>query len=369
MERTKIDNALQNERKKYLEYEGTHDVPGLESLYLRIAKEIPEDLDSNPLVIAMEECGELSQAIAKGIRGKADPVHLAEELADVSIITDYVKETWGIKDEDIRIIRALKLEQLEGIVQNLQKKYQAKLSPINMMNAFTTLREMTYDVFFDIYTDRTQAGPPEFVSLDTKCKIAGAFVDAHWRTTPQLNEDGINVLLGVVKTMKIRARNLITYAISYTGSFDYRPTPIGNISSNQHKLLWSIYQLDTLLWIIAMAMRRFSVLNAWVGDEIDGDSGTFNDPNDHANYVSGVVHTLGVRIREFIDYAEYNAPTVVSSSNTRKILNDTLNAIMAFENNVFVEIDRSYAESATWLQLEKLTKMMKGDDSNEGGSV
>lgn len=364
MDRAKIDNALQNERKKYLGYEDTTNVSELESLYLRIAKEIPEDLDSQPLVIAMEECGELSQAIAKGIRGKADPIHLAEEIADVSIIIDYVKKTWDINDDDIKIIRALKLEQLEGIVTRLQTEYKSKLSALSMMDTFTTLREMTYDGFIDIYMKQRASVPPAIVPLDSKCGIAAAFVDAHWRATPQINENGIRVLQGALKTIKIRSRSLTTYV----GSTDYEPTPVGDQLSDYHKVLYTSYQIEALIWILAMTFRRFSVLNAWVGDETEY-TGRPETLYEFAGIVSSSVHTMGVRIREFIDYAEYNAVTVSGASGIRRVLNDALSAITWFKNNAFSDIDRLYGEAATWTQLTELTKAMKGDDSNAGGSV
>lgn len=360
MDRAKIDNALQNERKKYLEYEGTHDIPELESLYLRIAKEIPEDLDSQPLVIAMEECGELSQAIAKGIRGKADVVHLAEEIADVSIIVDYVKKTWDISDEDIQIIRALKLEQLEGIVKRLQTEYKSKLSPLSMMDTFTTLRDMTYDEFFKGYTARIDDPELLVITIDAKSQVSGAFVDAHWRVTPQIMEDGLTVLRGAMKTMKIRSRSLV----SYMELINNEPA----FPDNYIKVLWSVYQIDILIWIVAMTFRRFSVLNAWVGD-CNHNSVEYTTLDEYASHLNSSVHTLGTRVTEFIDYAEYNSLTVTTASNIRQILNDTLSAVITFENKMFSETERNNGEAATWMQLGKLIKKMKEDDFDAGGIV
>lgn len=39
-------------------------------------------------IVAMEELGELIQEISKQLRGKGDPEHLAEEIADVRIMLD-----------------------------------------------------------------------------------------------------------------------------------------------------------------------------------------------------------------------------------------------------------------------------------------
>lgn len=357
MDRKKIDNALQNERKKYLEFEDTHDIPGLESLYLKIAKETPEDLDSQPLVIAMEECGELSQAIAKGIRGKADVVNLAEEIADVSIIIDYVKATWNISDDDIKIIRALKLEQLEGIVNRLHTEHKTKLSDLSMMDAFTTLKYMTYDSFFKEYRARINEldtyNSIILIGLNTKIQFSSAFVDAHWEATSQITENGLTVLRGTMETMKTRAHNLA----SYMELINNEPA----FPDNYIKVLWSVYQIDVLIWIIAMTFRRFSVLNAWVGN-CDYTPTEHETLDEYVGFLSSNIHALEISIAEFIDYAEYNGLTVTTASNIRKVLNDALSAVINFENKMFNETERNKGETATWIQLGKLIKMMRGDD-------
>lgn len=39
-------------------------------------------------IVAMEELGELIQEVSKQLRGKGDPEHMAEEIADVRIMLD-----------------------------------------------------------------------------------------------------------------------------------------------------------------------------------------------------------------------------------------------------------------------------------------
>ena len=53
------------------------------------------------MVNAMEELAELIQAISKGLRGKLDKNNLAEELADVSIIIDWIKIYFGIDQQEV----------------------------------------------------------------------------------------------------------------------------------------------------------------------------------------------------------------------------------------------------------------------------
>ena len=52
--------------------------------------------------IAMEECAELIQAISKAKRGKLDKNNLAEEISDVLICVEWIKDIYGIKEEDLK---------------------------------------------------------------------------------------------------------------------------------------------------------------------------------------------------------------------------------------------------------------------------
>lgn len=53
------------------------------------------------LVVCMEELPELTQAISKEIRGKDDRNNLVEEMADVIICLEILKQVFEITDEDI----------------------------------------------------------------------------------------------------------------------------------------------------------------------------------------------------------------------------------------------------------------------------
>lgn len=79
--------------------------------------------DSNPrghknLIIVMEELSELSQAIAKELRGKRDSVNLLEELADVQLGIYYVQEICKIKDEDLNKAMNVKMKRLENVLSS-----------------------------------------------------------------------------------------------------------------------------------------------------------------------------------------------------------------------------------------------------------
>lgn len=51
--------------------------------------------------VCMEECAELIQAISKQKRGKSDKNHLAEEMADVLISIELLKEIYDVSNEQI----------------------------------------------------------------------------------------------------------------------------------------------------------------------------------------------------------------------------------------------------------------------------
>lgn len=51
--------------------------------------------------VSMEECAELIQAISKEKRGKSDKDHLAEEIADVIICIEMLKQIYNITEDEI----------------------------------------------------------------------------------------------------------------------------------------------------------------------------------------------------------------------------------------------------------------------------
>ena len=51
--------------------------------------------------VCMEECAELIQAISKEKRGKSDKDHLAEEIADVIICIEMLKQIYNINEDEI----------------------------------------------------------------------------------------------------------------------------------------------------------------------------------------------------------------------------------------------------------------------------
>ena len=75
-----------------------------------------KDLQST---VCMEECAELIQAISKEKRGKSDKEHLSEEMADVIICIEMLKEIYSISDDMIfEWIQIKEARIIERIKQN-----------------------------------------------------------------------------------------------------------------------------------------------------------------------------------------------------------------------------------------------------------
>lgn len=70
------------------------------------------------LTISMEECSELIQAISKSKRGKSNKNNLTEEIADVLICIDWLKEIYQIEDSDLNNIKLFKQQRIEERLKN-----------------------------------------------------------------------------------------------------------------------------------------------------------------------------------------------------------------------------------------------------------
>ena len=66
-----------------------------------IAESIQHYGKNNQSTVCMEECAELIQAISKAKRGKIDRDNMIEEIADVLICIEMLKQMYMISDEKI----------------------------------------------------------------------------------------------------------------------------------------------------------------------------------------------------------------------------------------------------------------------------
>ena len=63
-------------------------------------------------IIVIEELSELTKELTKALRNKYDFTGILEELADVSLAVDYVKEIFDITDKELEYARSIKMTEL-----------------------------------------------------------------------------------------------------------------------------------------------------------------------------------------------------------------------------------------------------------------
>ncbi len=74
---------------------------------------------NNQSTVCMEECAELIQAISKAKRGKIDRDNMIEEIADVLICIEMLKQMYMISDEKInKWIEKKQAREVKRISQN-----------------------------------------------------------------------------------------------------------------------------------------------------------------------------------------------------------------------------------------------------------
>ena len=81
-----------------------------------------KDLQST---VCMEECAELIQAISKEKRGKSDKDHLSEEIADVLICIEMLKQIYNRTEDEIY---AWVINKQERILRRIEKDTQSTQS-------------------------------------------------------------------------------------------------------------------------------------------------------------------------------------------------------------------------------------------------
>lgn len=69
------------------------------------------------LVVALEELSEAQKEICKFLRGKGDPGHLTEEIADAQIMLEQVQMLCGIDEGAVQEQMDSKIERLRGRIE------------------------------------------------------------------------------------------------------------------------------------------------------------------------------------------------------------------------------------------------------------
>lgn len=70
----------------------------------------------NQTIKAIEEMSELTKELAKALIGKADNDHIREEIADVEIMIEQLREMYGLGNE-IDVIKKAKIDRLAEMMK------------------------------------------------------------------------------------------------------------------------------------------------------------------------------------------------------------------------------------------------------------
>lgn len=71
------------------------------------------------IVIVVEELSELTKELTKALRDKQDLNGIIEELGDVLICIDYVKEVFDVTDKELEYARSIKMNELKDKLTTL----------------------------------------------------------------------------------------------------------------------------------------------------------------------------------------------------------------------------------------------------------
>lgn len=83
-----------------------------------IIRKVVKKMGDKSLVVAMEECSELTQALSKVFRGKPDINNVMEEIADVLICIEEVMYKEAIPPEKIQKLINYKLDRAQKRIKN-----------------------------------------------------------------------------------------------------------------------------------------------------------------------------------------------------------------------------------------------------------
>lgn len=87
-----------------------------------IAKSIEHYGKEKQSVVCMEELAELTQCISKELRGKSDKEHLTEEIADVTICLEMLKQMYEISEELLGKMIRIKQQRILDRMDKKQNK-------------------------------------------------------------------------------------------------------------------------------------------------------------------------------------------------------------------------------------------------------
>lgn len=64
-------------------------------------------------IICIEELSELIKELTKALRHDQNHLGIIEELADVSLVVDYIKIIFNISDEELEMVKSIKMDRVK----------------------------------------------------------------------------------------------------------------------------------------------------------------------------------------------------------------------------------------------------------------
>lgn len=118
------------------------------------------------LVVALEELSEVQKEICKALRGGANVFHLAEEVADATIMLEQVRQIFCINEEVCKAMDAKVLRLRQRI-----EDHKAKTPDLDALADI--LRTPDFDAVA-YFTDKYNINPKELKADDNDGRPAGA---------------------------------------------------------------------------------------------------------------------------------------------------------------------------------------------------
>ena len=78
-------------------------------------KQMLERYDKEQMIVAIEELSELQKEVCKMLRGKTLKSDLYEEVADVLICLEYIKEYYNLDNKTIAFYKKKKIERTRAL--------------------------------------------------------------------------------------------------------------------------------------------------------------------------------------------------------------------------------------------------------------
>lgn len=116
------------DKTEFLNKMGSNDkILAKEEIREILRRSISEPNEVNPrghqnLIIVVEELAELSQEVAKELRGKRNDYYsLVEEMADVCLALEYLQEICGVEDKTLQKAISIKAKRVDEKIRKYGK--------------------------------------------------------------------------------------------------------------------------------------------------------------------------------------------------------------------------------------------------------